>query len=97
MPLDYCRLFLKVTNIRVEKLQDITPEDCQNEGIEHLGGDIWKDYLDEKRFPEFMQGAVFTRTQSFQSLWYKINGKESWQANPWLWVIEFELTQQPTP
>lgn len=77
MPFDACRLFLKVTNIRVEKLQDISESDAQKEGakyapIEHLGN-TWKSYK-----------------QGFEYLWQNINGKENWDLNPYVWVIEFE-------
>jgi len=95
MPKQACRLFLEVTDIKIEKLNTISPEDAEREGIEHLGGDIWKDYMNKKCFPEFMQGSTFTRTSSFQSLWEKINGVESWQANPYVWVITFKVVECP--
>jgi hypothetical protein len=77
MPKDACRLFLKITNIRVERLQDISEADAEYEGakkmpLEHLGG----------AFPNHKSG--------FESLWQSINGKESWDSNPYVWVIEFE-------
>ena len=77
MPKDACRLFLKITNIRVERLQDISELDAECEGakkmpLEHLGG----------AFPNHKSG--------FESLWQSINGKESWDCNPYVWVIEFE-------
>jgi hypothetical protein len=31
--------------------------------------------------------------ESFQSLWMDINGRESWEANPWVWVVEFKRIQ----
>jgi len=95
MPKQACRLFLEVTDIKIEKLNTISPEDAEREGIEHLGGDIWKDYMNKKCFPEFMQGSTFTRTSSFKSLWEKINGVESWEANPYVWVITFKVVQRP--
>lgn len=77
MPKDACRIFLKITNIRVERLQDISELDAECEGakkmqLEHLGG----------AFPNHKSG--------FESLWQSINGKESWDSNPYVWVIEFE-------
>ena len=93
MPKEACRLFLEVTEIRPQKLQRITPEDAQAEGIEHLGGDIWKDYMNKKVFPEFMYGSTLTRTQSFQSLWEKINGVESWESNPFVWAYSFNIVE----
>jgi hypothetical protein len=82
MPFYACRIFLKVTNIRVEKLQYISEKDAQNEGskfapIEHLGN-TWKSYK-----------------QGFEYLWQDINGKESWEQNPYVWVIEFERCSKP--
>lgn len=95
MPKEACRLFLQVKDIRAEQLQKITPKDAEREGIEHLGGDIWKDYMNKKCFPEFMQVSTFTRTSSFKSLWEKINGVESWEANPYVWVITFKVVECP--
>ena len=89
MPKSACRIFLKVKSVRVERLQDISREDAIAEGIEY------------KRFEN--QGLGYkvygcgTESQmtahptvSFQSLWQSINGEQSWNDNPWVWVIEFE-------
>lgn len=91
MPKEACRIWLQITEIRVERVQKITPKDAELEGIEHLGGDIWKDYMNKKCFPEFMRGSTFTRTSSFKSLWEKINGQQSWEENPYVWVITFKV------
>jgi hypothetical protein len=82
MPKEACRLFLKITNIRVERLQDISEADAWAEGV---SGKCY-----DKR-PCQRDNAG----HSFCTLWQSINGKESWDANPWLWVVSFEKCNQP--
>jgi hypothetical protein len=74
---------LEITGVRVERLQDISHEDAIAEGIEPIEPKGWKDYQGTAQ--RYMSPAT-----SFQSLWFSINGLESWQANPWVWVIEFK-------
>lgn len=76
MPKEAARVFLKVTNVRVERLQDAKYFDFINEGIPY------KQYECEIR-------------EDFQKLWnYTIKKSDlycyGWDANPWVWVIEFE-------
>lgn len=80
MPKEACRLFLEITNIRVERLQDITGEDALSEGVEV-----------NTTFPV----AIGDAYRGFQKLWQSINGPESWEANPWVWVIEFKQIDKP--
>lgn len=94
MPKEACRIFLEITDIRIERLQDISEEDAIKEGIEiisHGGfgrsGEEWKNYLNG--------GILRTAIISFGSLWQKINGLKSWQANPFVWVIEFKQIDKP--
>jgi hypothetical protein len=82
MPKDACRLFLEITNFRVERLQDIneadaTAEGCISTAILNKEGD---DYT-----------GLFA-SEHFHNLWESINGKESWKENPWLWVVEFKVS-----
>ncbi len=80
------RIWLEVTDIGVERLQDITEDDAIKEGIEDLtfGSKIsFKDYLN--------RGHPLNATASFKSLWQKLNGSESWETNPWVWVISFKV------
>ena len=91
MPKEACRIFLQITNIRVERLKDISAEDAFREGInysydEEEGYKYWH-YIKKKFGP--------SPIHSFQTLWESINGEESWEANPWVWVIEFERTVKP--
>lgn len=98
MPRWASRIQLEITNIRVQRLQDISEDDAAAEGIEGIsqptGGDDYQDYwrnyaLTEKEadgWPWFNGDPI----ASFKSLWEKMNGIESWQLNPWVWVIEFK-------
>lgn len=79
MPKEACRLFLKVTNVRVERLQDITEMDAIFEGCMQYEKDT--DWM--------------TALYGFELLWKKINGESSWKSNPWVWVIEFERIEKP--
>jgi len=77
MPRWASRITLRITDIRVERLQDITEDDARAEGC------------DPVVHPD---GAVDcgTRKTTFASLWNKINGPGAWDANPWVWVVSFE-------
>lgn len=92
MPKEACRIFLEVTNDRVERLQDITEGDAKAEGVEKLSNpkhvQRWKDYLIGR---EFLTSPMY----SFKTLWQSINGKESWKQNPWVWVYEFKQVEKP--
>jgi hypothetical protein len=63
MPRWACRTILEITNIRVERVQDISEEDAHAEGVE-------------------------TRP-AFKCLWESIHGQQSWQTNPWAWVLTY--------
>lgn len=97
MPRWASRILLKITDIRVERLQDITERDARAEGVERVGGHNsitpWKNYQGTEYPCENFASAVV----SFASLWDSINGNRkigcedvSWKANPWVWVIDFE-------
>lgn len=90
MPKAAARIWLKVTNVRVERLHEITEEDAVKEGIDTTNGvpvGLTSHYVDY----ENSRNCYTSPINSFQSLWHSINGKESWDANPWAWVIEFEV------
>jgi hypothetical protein len=94
MPKEYSRIFLEVTGVRIERLQDISEADAIAEGIAsttHLRGPFagthYYHYLKDKWGP--------SPIHSFQTLWQKINGQESWEENPWVWVISFKRIDKP--
>lgn len=89
MPFAAARVFLRIKSVRVERLQQISYEDAVAEGIYRecpsetpLWAHEWKDYLGGQ--------SDLDAYGSFASLWQSINGPESWDANPWVWVVEFE-------
>lgn len=88
MTKDACRLWLKVTNVRVEKLQDISEEDAKDEGISWNKGIIQSGYG--------YDGSVthISARTCYKELWNKINGKDSWDANPFVWVYDFEVIRE---
>ena len=88
MPRKASRINLEITNVRVERLQDITEEDAEAEGVhrEFDGSHMWyKNYQGTGMF-KYPPGAIL----SFKSLWQSINSPESWNENPFVWVVEFK-------
>lgn len=103
MPRAAARIFLEVVNVRVERLHDITEEDAIAEGVGtadsvlSYGGDSFISYTwhglkhlgfkGDDSFNGYSNAS--NARESFQSLWYSINGKESWDDNPFVFVYEF--------
>ncbi len=87
MPKEAARLFLRVTDVRVERLQEIDYADCKAEGI-------WDDYkVSSEEYHEALMKLAYPET--FANLWDSTIKKADlpiygWEANPWTWVIEFE-------
>jgi hypothetical protein len=75
MPKDAARIWLRIKDVRVERLQDISNEDIREEGAAEFG--------------------CTTHRLNWKMLWERINGSESWNANPWVWVIEFQRIKKP--
>jgi hypothetical protein len=99
MPKEAARIFLKVTNIRFEQLNDITEADSIAEGVYENPLFGHNCYLCGKKghvgTPNCEDGFFHTAKDSFFSLWESINGKQSLESNPWVWVIEFERVEKP--
>lgn len=96
MPREAARIFLRVTNVRVERLQEITEEDATAEGISWLdeacySNNGWAPTLYD---PDSGGSPVFR--DGFTALWDSINAKRGygWGTNPWVWVIEFERVSE---
>lgn len=78
MPRWVSRLLLEITDVRVERLQDVSDEQALAEGVMIAERDIDPD------------GNGYSPVELFGGLWTMINGMESWRANPWVWVVEFK-------
>ena len=100
---DIARIWLEITGVRVERLQDISRDDAMFEGVELVDpykiADIppniafpaaFKDYKDASNF--FTADPI----HSFWSLWDSINAKRGypWNSNPFVWVIKFERIER---
>jgi hypothetical protein len=92
MPRWASRLTLEITDVRVERLQDISEEDAEAEGVERgLGLDTrWRDYAVE----HLNIGWMPTPRESYRTLWSHINGLDSWIVNPWVWAVSFKVHRQ---
>lgn len=87
MPRWASRILLEITGIRVERLQDISEDDAIAEGILFNGDyELWWDYQRE-------QWICVDPIDSYKSLICKINGPETWEKNPWVWIVEFKVIE----
>lgn len=77
MPRWASRILLEIVSVRVERLQDISEADAEAEGIDFL-----------RRVPD--ADETLTAKELYECLWESINGAGSWNANPWVWAIEFK-------
>ena len=85
MPKEAARIWLKVTDVRVERLQEITSEQICREGV-------------EVEYPHVLNGEE--KRYAFSRLWDSTIKKSDldrygWNASPWVWVIEFERCEKP--
>ena len=97
MPEKYARYFIEITDVRCERLRDISDEDCLKEGIKK---DFDFDGIDvcyfnkinhTKKINGFLDIAYKTPQEAYAYLIEKINGKGTWNSNPFVWVYDFIL------
>jgi len=79
MPKAAARIWLKVTDVRVERLQEMDTRGCQREGIDITRNGVFK------RFSLLWDSAIKKADLD----------RYGWDANPWVWVIEFERCEKP--
>lgn len=111
MPRWASRLTLEITGIRVERVQDVSEADARAEGmLPNWAGELsgWNpdehgflpfDADDEGNVPGCDPYDSFTARDCFARLWDSINGTRpgcSWEANPWVWIVEFRRVEQET-
>lgn len=88
MPRRLSRIDLEITEVRVERLNAISEEDAEAEGIP---------YIDNGRgiLQWSAAGKWYVYVQdAYKGLWNSINGKGSWDANPWVWCISFVVLRE---
>jgi hypothetical protein len=79
MPREAARIFLKVTNVRVERLQDITEDEAIKEGAKAYG----------------QNNCSGTSARiAFAEIWDRTTTEYEWRTNPWVWVYEFERVSE---
>lgn len=79
---------IRITNIRVERLQDISEEDCIAEGVQMVyygAGEPWRYKVHGEN------KAFFTPRDAYAHLINKVSGKGTWDSNQWVYVYEFKL------
>lgn len=100
MPRSLSRILTEITDVRVQRLQDITSEEAKAEGLKGISNDgrtVKFGIPDLDGYPRTdNQGWPWQEWESdpvvaYKRLWEKINGKGSWDKNPWVWVIEFKI------
>ncbi len=89
------RISLVVTDIRVERLQAIGEEDARAEGVEEMPR-AEPPFQEIKRYRVYGKGGEglacpYGARVSYSTLWDSINGPGSWEANPWVWVVAFQV------
>lgn len=97
MPKKAARIWLKVTDVRVERLQDITPKGAESEGV----GNLFYDDIGygEKNYGTEVDPEYGIAKEQFAWLWESTIKKSDldrygWNANPYVWVIEFERCEK---
>ena len=87
MPKEAARIWLRVTDVRVERLQDITIDEIRKEGLEPRFDvkDKFSDGIARGRFLELWNSTIKKSDLD----------RYGWDANPWVWVIEFERCEKP--
>ncbi len=81
MPRWACRLVLEITAVRVERLQAISEADAMAEGLSQSESGSW------------LPGPCDHPEWAFHQLWAQVYGEPAWEANPWVWVIEFKRVE----
>ena len=80
---EYSRITLEIVSVRVERLQDISEADAKAEGLSYsdsIGFHVPAAKIDD---------AYDSAKDCYADLWEAINGAGSWDANPWVWCVEF--------
>lgn len=98
MPKEAARIWLKVTDVRVERLQEITEEEAKAEGAKQCYEHV--DRLENKPVTYLAEDGHGYYVLGFKNIWNSTIKKANldrygWDENPWVWVIEFERCEKP--
>ena len=95
MPKSAARYFIEITAVRAERLQEISEEDCIKEGIEYSPEAVPVGYPFGVEFP-YNNGFhnYTTAKEAYAALINRINGKGTWEKNPFVWVYDFRLIEK---
>jgi hypothetical protein len=110
MPRKLSRITMEITDVRVQRLSAISEEDAKAEGCDssnqgsyptcaiHMPPEWYKlteqERWDDKWRPETERMQRWNTRNNYIRLWEKINGEESWNANPWVWCLSFKRISQ---
>lgn len=105
MPKVAARIWLKVTNVRVERLQEITEDETFEEGLDftppclHLTGENYCDIdgpcTSKVKYCDMSAGELFGKVLWDSTIKKSDIDRYGWDANPWVWAIEFERCEKP--
>lgn len=92
---------IRITNVHVERLQDISEEDCLKEGVKFVGklkadgvNDYFSNVLPTPKHPNSNIVGLFNSPRvAYAELLDRVSGKGTWQSNPFVWVYDFELVK----
>ena len=90
---DACKHHIRITNVRVERLQDISDEDCMAEGILHSDKYAMPYGIADSKASNGVFFYYSTPREAYAALIDRISGKGTWQSNPYVFVYEFELVK----
>lgn len=79
----HCRITLEVTEVRVQRLQEISEQDSIAEGSK----------IPLAQLPKSAQQAAWSEKHAFSHIWRAVNGADSWNENPWVWAVTFERVE----
>ncbi|MCO8088210.1 hypothetical protein [Acinetobacter indicus] len=95
MPRWASRILLRIKDVRVERLMAISEKDAMAEGMWYT--DHGKDQFDNQnpgwfwKLSDSPEQCLHTAQEAFGSLWSQTYGAKSWEENPWVWVVDFEV------
>lgn len=99
MPRKHSRITLEITGIRVDRLQEISEEDAMAEGVDRDPEPLDPDDQEDPREVGYPSASALAMAEAtmhrrlFSSLWERIHGAGSWDANPWVWIVEFRRVE----